>query len=92
VPFVNVDKHLIKKKFLFQIYINQNKPICSRLCFRSAFHFIFSARFNINAAVVLEGVKPHSFVIRCVRDGIGNCSINGLARDEAADDEREEFE
>ncbi len=67
-----------------------NKPICSRLCFRSAFHFIFSARFNIKAAVVLEGVKPHSLAIAFVRDCIDNGSINGFACDEAADDEREE--
>lgn len=65
--------------------------MCSRLCRRSAFHFIFSALFNISAAVVLVGVNPHSLVICSVFEGIDRGSIRGFARDEAADDVRDEF-
>ena len=78
-PFVIVDMHLIKGICRDICHFNDDLPICSRLCFLSEFHFIFSARFNINAAVVLVGVKPHSLVICCVRAGIDNGSINGFA-------------
>ena len=92
VPTVDVDGHLKRAGSVRTggKTWRANKPICSRLCFRSTFHFIRSARFNINAAVELDGVKPHSSAIFAVRDGNANGSINGLARDDAIDDERDD--
>lgn len=69
----------------------ETKPICSRLCRFSAFHFMRSARFSINAAVELDGVNPHSLAICFVLDGIANGSMMGFALDEAAEEERDDF-
>ena len=91
-PFVIVDRRLSEEDATWSVRSEwKGWPICSRLCFRSTFHFIRSARLSINAAVELEGVNPHSSAIILVREGRTKGSTNGLARDDATDEEWDEF-